>query len=398
MTSPLVPKACDLTDFPHMAVDVRRLLNSETWILGSDTEKAASMTLWLESWHQIPSGSIPANDKMLAHLSGAGSKWTKAKEHVLRGWILCDDGRYYHPVVSEKALEAWIEKLYAAISGNNGNTKRWGIVIDNTELEARLRDAVIRLKELAPRSKALNKKIVKIVEAQSQGNSQSESGGDSGGDRNREGEREGEGYREDNINKKGEGAFLTAEQAKALWVPVLANLNSLLIERSQPEATQAELDSQIADFNRNNHGKGHAENQLYLHLRTWILKARSVAHAQLQANVQKQAKPSKPPQPNYSQRTTDTSKSKERGFDDYLDGQIYSGTFTAGDIRKAMQAGESPDYCVARLVREKFEQEASQLKQEYEAREAAKREEQQRKQQVIDEFEAKQAKAGESCE
>lgn len=61
-----------------------------------------------------------------------------------------------------------------------------------------------------------------------------------------------------------------------------------------------------------------------------------------------------------------------------------------------MQAGESPDYCVARLVREKFEQEASQLKQEYEAREAAKREEQQRKQQVIDEFEAKQAKAGES--
>ena len=71
--TPLTPKECDVSNFPFMPLDIDRLLNSETWILGDDSEKVASMTLWLKSWSQIPAASIPNNDKMLAHLSGMGS-------------------------------------------------------------------------------------------------------------------------------------------------------------------------------------------------------------------------------------------------------------------------------------------------------------------------------------
>lgn len=351
MAKPLVPKACDLTDFAFMPVDVRRLLNSETWILGSAEERAASMTLWLESWQQVPAGSIPANDKLLAHLSLSGSKWAKVKEHVLRGWVLCDDGRYYHPVVAEKALEAWIEKLYAAISGNSGNAKRWGIAIDSTELESNLSDAVVRLKTLAPRSKALNKKIVKIVESQSQGDSPTVSGGDSGGDRNREGEGEGEGYREDNINKKGEQAFLKADEAKALWIPELDNLNELMAEKNLSLVTQAELDNQIVDFNRHNAGKDYTDSQRYGFLRTWITRARDAAKPVPRPN--KSIPPAKPDH-NPPQRQTDTTKQRERTFDEYHDDEVYSQCYTAGLIRRAMTATETPEQCMYRLTKEKL--------------------------------------------
>lgn len=167
MDQPLTPPGCNLGDFPFMPLDVRRLLTSETWITGTADEKCAAMTLWLESWHQVPAASIPNNDKMLAHLSGAGGKWSKVKAHVLRGWKDGGDGRLYHPVVAEKALEAWIEKLSAAISGNVGNAKRWGIEIDNSQLQESLCHAVDQLKKIAPRSKALSKKTAKIVESRS---------------------------------------------------------------------------------------------------------------------------------------------------------------------------------------------------------------------------------------
>ena len=165
---PLTPKECDVSNFPFMPLDIDRLLNSETWILGDDSEKVASLTLWLKSWSQIPAASIPNNDKMLAHLSGMGTKWKKVKEHALRGWVDGGDGRLYHHVVAEKALEAWIEKLANAVSGAHGNAKRWDIEIDTSELESQLCDAVYRLKNIAPQSKALTKKIAKIVESRSQ--------------------------------------------------------------------------------------------------------------------------------------------------------------------------------------------------------------------------------------
>lgn len=195
--TPLTPADCDLRDFAFQPVDVRRLLTSETWIMGTGDERSAAITLWLESWHQVPAASVPSNDRMLAHLSQAGTKWGKVKAHALRGWIDGGDGRLYHPVVAEKALAAWIEKLLTSISGAVGNAKRWSIEVDTSDQEAKLCDAIQRLRAIAPQSQALKKKQIVSIAARSKTDRppiQKSSPPDSGGDRKGEGEREGDTY------------------------------------------------------------------------------------------------------------------------------------------------------------------------------------------------------------
>lgn len=165
LLAPLVPANCNLGDFPFMPLDVRRLLSSETWILGTGEERAAAMCLWLESWHQVPAASLPDNDRMLSHLAKC-SKWGKVREHALRGWVRCSDGRLYHAVVAEKALEAWIEKLLNRYSGAAGNAKRWQIDVDTDGIKEELLHAVKLLKNIAPESKALKKKaLLQVISA-----------------------------------------------------------------------------------------------------------------------------------------------------------------------------------------------------------------------------------------
>lgn len=244
---PLTPMGCDVSNFPFMPLDIDRLLNSETWILADDSEKVASLTLWLKSWSQIPAASIPNNDKMLAHLSGMGAKWKKVKEHALRGWVDGGDGRLYHHVVAEKALEAWIEKLANAISGAQGNAKRWSIEIDTSELQSQLRDAVYRLKSIAPQSKALTKKIAKIVES----GSPNVSGGDSNPNpltiaidskENRQGI-------DNNTNTQTQGTSEKSLEADlSLWKPSLHEINSWRQRAGLPKTTQDEFDTFLITF------------------------------------------------------------------------------------------------------------------------------------------------------
>ena len=111
MIEPLTSPECDLRDYPWMPLDCTRLLTSETWILGSAEQKVAALTLWCKSWHQVPAGSLPENDRMLEVLSEAGARWPKVREHAIRGWVKCSDGRLYHPVVAEKANYSWALKL-----------------------------------------------------------------------------------------------------------------------------------------------------------------------------------------------------------------------------------------------------------------------------------------------
>ena len=162
LPEPLVPAEVDLRDFRGMWLDTERLLRSDTWVLGNSDEKAAAMTLWLEAWHQVPAASLPANDRLLSKLSGA-ERWGKSKAHALRGWVECNDGRLYHPVVAEKALEAWVEKLAAAISGAIGNAKRWQVCVDTEHLRQQFRVAVDRLRAIDPQSRALKKKAVAVI-------------------------------------------------------------------------------------------------------------------------------------------------------------------------------------------------------------------------------------------
>lgn len=116
MTEPLTPPDCDLTDFAFMPLDVDRLRDSE--LATEETPEAcwAAVLLWCAAWHQIPAASIPDNDKWIATKAGYAQRgkiareWDQVRDGALRGFIKCSDGRLYHPVVAEKAVEAWESK------------------------------------------------------------------------------------------------------------------------------------------------------------------------------------------------------------------------------------------------------------------------------------------------
>lgn len=167
---PLVPADVDLADFAFMPFEFQRLFASETWILSNDAEKVAALTLWGRSWHEVPAGSLPADDRMLAHLSGAGSRWGRVKAMALRGWVHADDGRYYHPVVCEKALEAWAEKLAQRLKSGAGNAKRWGTEFDPAPVLAQLTETRSLLAALNPVSRQLAKPVPDAVPRDPLGN------------------------------------------------------------------------------------------------------------------------------------------------------------------------------------------------------------------------------------
>lgn len=130
MSAPLTPPDCDLRGFDFMTLDVRRLLKSETWMEAADDPRLghALMTLWAESWHQVPAASIPSNDRLLARLAMCTpEEWARIRDRALCGWRLCDDGRYYHPVVAEKAVEAYERKgeFRQALNNKSERQKRW---------------------------------------------------------------------------------------------------------------------------------------------------------------------------------------------------------------------------------------------------------------------------------
>lgn len=174
--APLVPADCDLRDFKFTPVEFQRLFSSETWLLANDAEKVAAITLWGACWSQVPAGSIPANDLLLAKLSGAGSssRWKRVRDIALRGWVLCADGRYYHPVMCEKALEAWMEKLSQRVSSRAGNASRWGSQCDLADIAKGYSEARAMLAALNKKARLLSKPIpptlLKLLQDEASGN------------------------------------------------------------------------------------------------------------------------------------------------------------------------------------------------------------------------------------
>ena len=126
--APLVPVECDLRDFAFMPLDVVRLRDSGLTMEGSGDEFRAAVLLWCAAWRQIPAGSLPNDEKMLAALAGYGRdlrSWRTVWPGARRGWQLCSDGRLYHAVVCEKALAAWGGKMAQRQKTAAATAARW---------------------------------------------------------------------------------------------------------------------------------------------------------------------------------------------------------------------------------------------------------------------------------
>lgn len=111
---PLVPPEVDLRNFTYMPLDVVRLRDSDIAGVEDGEVFRAAVLAWCAAWHQVPAASLPDDDAVLARLTGYGrdlATWKRVREAgALRGFVRCSDGRLYHPVVAEKALEAWGKK------------------------------------------------------------------------------------------------------------------------------------------------------------------------------------------------------------------------------------------------------------------------------------------------
>lgn len=97
-----------------MPLHVARLRDSD--LAGEESAEACwyAVLLWAASWHQLPAGSLPDNDAILTRLIGLGKDLRTFRKHktaAMRKFILCSDGRLYHPVVAEQVIESWNRKL-----------------------------------------------------------------------------------------------------------------------------------------------------------------------------------------------------------------------------------------------------------------------------------------------
>ncbi len=113
LPDPLVPADVDLRDFSWMPIEIHRLRRSKAWLVCKRNPALAfyMINLWTAAWHDTPAGSLEDDDDVLADLAMCDpAKWSKVRDQVLRGWEKASDGRLYHPVVAEKANEAWVQK------------------------------------------------------------------------------------------------------------------------------------------------------------------------------------------------------------------------------------------------------------------------------------------------
>ena len=175
---PLTPRECDVATLPFMPLLIHDLEKSDAWRFGNSDERAASLSLQIASWKEVPAASLPSDDRALSILSRSES-WATTKNIVLRDWILATDGRLYNKSVAQCALESWIKTLFQRISGMRGNAIRWKLEIDLKHLNAQVAEAAEYLWRLNPQSRIFRdqKTLNKII---------SEPNSESGSDRHKQ--------------------------------------------------------------------------------------------------------------------------------------------------------------------------------------------------------------------
>lgn len=84
-------------------LDLERIEQSDTWALAAPDIRPWLFLLWAKSWQQVPCGSLPNDDALIAARIGMAPKaFSKARAVLLRGWWAADDGRLYHDVIGDR--------------------------------------------------------------------------------------------------------------------------------------------------------------------------------------------------------------------------------------------------------------------------------------------------------
>ncbi len=110
LPDPLVPPDTDVRNLDGFMLNVERLIASELLALSTGDEFKAAVCLWCRAWKQLPAGSLPDDERILAAFSGAGKDWPHVRDMAMRGFIKCSDGRWYHKTLCADALRAAAKK------------------------------------------------------------------------------------------------------------------------------------------------------------------------------------------------------------------------------------------------------------------------------------------------
>lgn len=112
--APFVPAEVDLRGYEYMPYYGDRLRDSDLNSRATDAEYRAAHNLWWAAWKQVPAASLPDDEATLCKLADLGRDlrtWRTVKDRAMHGFELCSDGRYYHRVLAEVALDAWAGRL-----------------------------------------------------------------------------------------------------------------------------------------------------------------------------------------------------------------------------------------------------------------------------------------------
>lgn len=92
-------------------LDYEQVERSDTWALAAPEIRPWLLMLWMTAWKQVPCGSLPDDDELIAVRIGMPLDMFQASKHrLLRGWWRADDGRLYHRVLTERVLDMLAKK------------------------------------------------------------------------------------------------------------------------------------------------------------------------------------------------------------------------------------------------------------------------------------------------
>lgn len=87
-------------------LDYEQIEQSDTWDLAGPEGRPWLLMMWLTAWRQVPCGSMPADEEVIAAKLGMPTKtWAKHRKALMRGWSPADDGRLYHSTMTERVME-----------------------------------------------------------------------------------------------------------------------------------------------------------------------------------------------------------------------------------------------------------------------------------------------------
>lgn len=114
---PPVPADANVRAYPCLPVHAMELRDDPlAWRARAESFRCAIL-LWCAAWVRIPAGSLPDDDRQLTIICGLGRdvrKWRKLRPEALDGWYPCDDGRLYHPRITNYVLKALSGRIGAA--------------------------------------------------------------------------------------------------------------------------------------------------------------------------------------------------------------------------------------------------------------------------------------------